>query len=528
MKNRKLKIVGFGIASLAVTMLTVSSLEISPKEMIANSYFEYRKAGGTSSYYEWLEAGSPKYPSMKEDKSSKKEKPLKVVYTRFDKNGHLFVTLSDGRELDAGDFGYKKVKAACDVKFFCGDTLVKKETVTMDEKLTQPILDTFSIKGWYLDQELTKKWDFDSMKVQGPITLYGDYKANCSYVSLLDEVAGNKFELRKFVFGYKYALPVPYDYSSEHVFSSWLYNDKPIDLRGTWKIPSHATLRAKWVKKEKFDYRQFGYYPQTAVTDKKLIRRLNEVYESGLGIKKHSLETQGYGAKYVGNTYIEYDGMRYKRFEWFGNHPGGSASYRFRNGSRVRDISSTPTFYFKVEPIEWKVFNTRKGKTLAVTKKVLDVWWAMWNIRPYADNHSLNDYAYSNIRNWMNGNHSSDIPTRDRYNYSLFDTDLTLGKKEYDSLLSHYKSDKLFLLSKEECEDLKNGGNSLRAESSDHALAYQSTEASSDYQYMSWVTRESLVWSNDRWYWRVKSNGEFGDDYRVDYWGAVRPAIRIK
>lgn len=523
MKKRNLKLLGVLFASSIIAAGCISSHDRNSSE-----YANYRKAGGILTYWEWKQAGSPNAPLVK-------SKDVKVLSASVDKNGHVIIVLSNGQTIDAGECPVPEKERKFSVSFYCGDSIVSKKEVKRGDKLSKPILDTLVVRGWFLDTEKTKRWDFDKDIVEENITLYADISgAQVSGVALVDNILNIPFLNRKFIYGKPYSLPVPLDYSSEYVFSSWMYEGKPIDISGIWNIPKHATLFASWKRiEEGFHPNRFGFYPQTLVKDKNLIKQLSKICDSKNIIedekkKRHSTASGDYN--YVGNIHLEYDGFRYKRFAWkAGRDESGKYS---RDGVSFKDIASPKnTYFFKIEPIEWHEFDF-KGEHFAISKKVLDMWWAMRNKNPYADGKQLNDYTYSHFRNRMNGNSLSNLDAKDQYSRSYFDTDFIISEKQKSYIVPHFKNDKLFFLNKEECNALKaKNPIFLKGETSDHALAYMvANKVSADRKYMEWMTRDAASDSKNlnTYMWRLDEKGAFDDWYEVDQWGGVRPAIKIK
>ena len=113
----------------------------------------------------------------------------------------------------------------------------------------------------------------------------------------------------------------------------------------------------------------YGLYPQTHVSDPYLIESLNS---------SAILQSNGwyllYGAYYAKKSANPF-----------------SSSYKFDDGTTI--VSGT-TYWFKCEPIEWKILSFDNGTYSVVSSVLLDA-------RRYDD--SSNNYKDSEIREWLNG-----------------------------------------------------------------------------------------------------------------------------
>jgi len=126
------------------------------------------------------------------------------------------------------------------------------------------------------------------------------------------------------------------------------------------------------------DIINFGSYPQTKVTDSGLIVSLN---------------AQTLGA----DSTVTYGGSRYKRV-YFTQYtpyyttgtPNASNSYQDDNGYYINTV-----YWFKYEPIQWRVLSNTNGELFVIAEKVLAS-------RPY--NQADEGVAWENctLRSWLN------------------------------------------------------------------------------------------------------------------------------
>ncbi len=166
-----------------------------------------------------------------------------------------------------------------------------------------------------------------------------------------------------------YALPAPIRHG--YVFTGWFYNDSKIASK-YWDILGDITLKAKWVpiftsattyvKEDGYIY--FGEYPQT-------------IKEEGVTIT-NTQDERGY--------YLGSDGLYYAKIVATPYDEG----YAFSSGSAIKKDF---VYYFKVEPIRWKVLIERDNTAFLLCDSIID------NQIFDANN---NNYAESDIRVWLN------------------------------------------------------------------------------------------------------------------------------
>lgn len=138
----------------------------------------------------------------------------------------------------------------------------------------------------------------------------------------------------------------------------------------------------------KATYCYFGDWPQT-------------IKEDGVTVSKNQTITMGGATYYAGS-----DGNWYAKC----TENAYSADYTYSNGTKVNQIGSKKTKYFKVEPIKWRVLNPgdKKGNKLLLAEKVII------SDMPYYDygtvNRSINgttvysnNYMHSKVRAYLNG-----------------------------------------------------------------------------------------------------------------------------
>ena len=127
------------------------------------------------------------------------------------------------------------------------------------------------------------------------------------------------------------------------------------------------------------NYILFGKYPKTVKTD-------------NVSIDTSDIDSLGY--------YLGSDGERYAKIK----AKPYQGSYVYSNGTTI--VSGTE-YYFKVEPIKWKILSESNGEAILLAEDVLTA-----NITFYTSESNrkvngktiyANNYEYSTIRAWLNG-----------------------------------------------------------------------------------------------------------------------------
>ena len=172
---------------------------------------------------------------------------------------------------------------------------------------------------------------------------------------------------------------------------------------GTISKIDHNYVNNKCTMCGKEEYINFGRYPQTVVTDTNLIKELDKI-----------TITNEFG-------YIEYNGNEYKKQvadRWNSNSI-------FQNGNEVVDGA---TYYFKVEPIKWRVLETSNGSYKLLSEYILDVQKFYTSISKRTLNGQKiyeNNYEYSTIRAWLNGYNGTSYGVEDYTNKGFIDIAFT-------------------------------------------------------------------------------------------------------
>ncbi len=297
------------------------------------------------------------------------------------------------------------------------------------------------------------------------------------------------------------------------------------------KIKKHQANTPKAYLENGISYINFGRYPQTVVTDTTIIANLDTISKTNeLG-------------------YIEFDGEEYKKVV----ASPRESTYTFINGNT---ITSGTTYYFKVEPIKWRVLYNSDGTYKLLSEMILDNTSFYSSTSSRTINNSTiyaNNYEYSNIRAWLNGYNGTDYNVSDYTNKGFIDIAFTevekllINSTLVDNSLSstgyttnpyicNNTTDKIYLLSYSDVTNTSYGFSSSYSACDVARRAQLSDFARSKGCYMS--TSTSYL-GNGYWWLRSPSNkysysakGVFNDGYIYNYYVAntdvgARPALEI-
>ena len=287
------------------------------------------------------------------------------------------------------------------------------------------------------------------------------------------------------------------------------------------------------------DHIQFGNYPQSEVKDSALIEKLNAT--------NTAWKSYGYYSGNVSSDYMQYrdatvDGTKYRavRFSqyrpscWTSYSPPASNSFQNDNGYKTNT-----TYWFKFEPICWRVLDPLTGLVLAETILDSQDYYHFLDDYRTIDGKTVypSNYAYSSIRQWLNedfyntaftSEQKSNIKTTHLENKSTFGYDY----------YSADTNDKIFLLSYWDMLNTSYGFNSIWSENDTARMAQGSDYAKAQGLY---VLRSSGSSYDDNSLWRLRSPGkhnsascvtssssvyDYGGNVDETYMG-IRPACNL-
>jgi hypothetical protein len=383
-------------------------------------------------------------------------------------------------------------------------------------------------------------WDSDISVVKGAKTYTAQYQSAVnSYTITFKDAHGTTFQTSDWPYGstpsYTGATPTKASDSYTYSFVGW---DRPME-----SVTANAVYYANFDRTWNGQNTTFGKYPQTVVEDKNLISSLETSTDSD------------------GDGYLEYNGNEYYKLTKatpYGSMAASSGNFKFVAGN---------TYYFKVEPIQWRILHTETGKKLVLSEYVL-FGSDFFENGSYDANRTINgvtvypeNYQYSTLRAVLNGYNGSGYQVSDFSSNSAgvfaqnggFIND-AFSATQQSSILStdltnsggrgtlNNTTDKVFALSMEDTYNTAYGfdGSRYTESSTRNAIATDYARATGIYYAASFNESYTAV-IDGMTYWMTRtghtgSNGAVGVHYRgmtydADFDGksciGVRPAMYL-
>ena len=204
-----------------------------------------------------------------------------------------------------------------------------------------------------------------------------------------------------------------------------------VTLYAKWNESSETTTEQVYTRSGNYIY--FGEYPQT-------------IKASNVSIISTTPDADGY--------YLGSDGERYAKVV----ADPYTSGYTFSNNSSV---TSGNTYYFKVEPIRWRILSESNGKAFIFCDSMLvNHYYHHTSSSTTIDGQTVyaNNYKYSDIRAWLNDEFYK-TAFGDLQQALIQTTEVDNSAQSTDSSSNRYACentfDKVFLLSYDEITDSK-------------------------------------------------------------------------
>lgn len=301
---------------------------------------------------------------------------------------------------------------------------------------------------------------------------------------------------------------------------------------------------------KKGDIIEFGNYPQTKVTDESLLAELDAIekdwqslnYYRGVGDGATDEEiNSAYPSDYAKYYDFEHNNEKYRAIIFTICRP--SRTHNTRTSTRMNTYEKNTVYYFKFEPIKWKVLDPDTG--FVVSELILDSQPFMNKLyydsdsKYYYTDETLSAYASkyetSSIRQWLNDDfYNTSFSLGEKSNISLSTIDNDYLNNRYDSAETE---DNIFLLSAKEFlrydTELLAEGNDYKSKSTDYAVSQglntsKTTVVSTKESYTGHYTllrtasSSSLVYSID-----VSGKCDDNDIYTNTTYAGIRPACKL-
>lgn len=250
-----------------------------------------------------------------------------------------------------------------------------------DFEAPTPVRAGYIFKGWFVDESLSMP--FDGAPTHN-ITLFAKWAVAIGVVFDGNGGTGSMASLTEGA-GYPFTLPQNAFTKSGHVFAGWATTpdgDAVYGDRGTVTATESITLYAVWVDIDSLvnpeqisqGYILFGEYPQTLKADDVTITETKDARGYYLG---------GDGKYYAKVTATPFNEERYEYQHLFG------PDYDNR-----KLMQPGEDYYFKVEPIKWRILEQGNGTYTLIADIVLDT--------QIFDETSV-FWHESYVREWLNG-----------------------------------------------------------------------------------------------------------------------------
>ena len=235
------------------------------------------------------------------------------------------------------------------------------------------------------------------------------------------------------------------------------------------------------------DYIYFGEFPQTVkAEDVEIYQQTND---------------KGY---FKGS-----DGAWYAKIVAVGN------GYSFSDWS---DVIGDTVYYFKVEPLKWRILSESEGVALILCESVIT----------YETYGSSNNYELSNVRAWLNNEFYNNA-------FNSLQKEIILTTLVENSSYFHQDhndtEDKVFILSEEQAKNTNyfTSNDARKLIATDYARAKGVTTSSGVGWCGTWWLRTTYDQSNDKNFYVYGTGGIGGGDWTVtSYPFGIVPALRIQ
>ncbi|MBQ4073544.1 MAG: hypothetical protein IJD50_07515 [Clostridia bacterium] len=270
-------------------------------------------------------------------------------------------------------------------------------------------------------------------------------------------------------------------------------------------------------------YIYFGIYPQSKVTDSALKSTLTGS-AGALPTSSNSGSWTSYGYYIDGSVsnfmwYIdkEYDGEKYRGVYFTSYRPCFMpSSSSFNSGQDDNGYSTGNVYWFKYEPIKWRMLSENDGKALMLAELILD----SQEFYPSSSSHTengktiyANNWEYSTIRKWLNETFYN-VAFNDLQKALIVGTELDNKTTAHNGSSNSYATcqnnttDKVFLLS---YKDMLNPSYGFSSSSGNYDTAM--LKKTSDYaQVQGAYTSTDSSFLGNGWWW-LRSPNSYDSDY---------------
>ncbi len=392
----------------------------------------------------------------------------------------------------------------------------RKYTADDDILLESPTKTGYEFKGWYSDSSYSTKVTSIPQGSTGDKTLYAKWEAILYSLNVFsaDEAKGSVTKNSGDGY-YGDTMTVEATPAEGYAFKGWYRDGKLVSRANPYAFSMPAedcSLTARfWTKDESLGIAPFfdtedgtvtyGLYPQTHVSDESIIASLDALTAP------------------ESNGWYLLDGEYYAKRKAV---PYGDES--FEDGTVI--IRGTE-YWFKCEPIEWKILSSSNGEYSLVSSALLDI---------HRFDDSSNCYADSEIREWLNGDfYNSAFSLSDSYvQTTAVDNSASTTDSASSEYACNHTNDKVYLWSYQDWLNADYGFSSDpdKMDAAKYCMGTDWEGAATVYgRNWGFVWTRSPSSDSNRSVWTVLIQYRGGMPYKMwpnDSRFAVRPAVTIK
>ncbi len=277
------------------------------------------------------------------------------------------------------------------------------------------------------------------------------------------------------------------------------------------------------------DVIEFGWYPQSEVTDSEIIAALNAADGEWISYGYYSGTGSWYDGKMTADDYMRYKDVIYGSDKYRGvvfdtyrpfytgektTAEVSNATFQAENGYYVGTV-----YWFKYEPIKWRVLDPDTGMVMSET--LLDsqaynnyILYGGQNWGDSSKTYYCCDYSNSSIRKWLNEdfyNTAFSTEQQDIIAYTALDNSAYDGEFVNSAFDSENTNDKIYLLSYDEAINTDYGFDSSFSKSDIYRQAQ-----GSDYAKCQGLSVSDLADYAGNSYWLLRTPGGNGSDSTCD------------
>ncbi len=214
---------------------------------------------------------------------------------------------------------------------------------------------------------------------------------------------------------------------------------------------------------------EFGSYPQTEVKDAATTAALTQkagalpTAENAGAWTDYGYYNNGEVASYMWYIDLEEEGEKY-RGVYFTQYRPNDTTIEGRTPNSFQDehgYYAEKVYWFRFEPIVWRVLTQKQGATLLMADLVLDAQDFYYSTKPRQQGNetvSPNRYAESHIRSWLNETfYETAFSIHQQSLIEITAVSCSFSGLDSDGIMWEVVQDKLFLLSEEEVTNASYG-----------------------------------------------------------------------